>query len=56
LTGEQLSTGVHHVNEEEGFVSFYSPQVYGDTTTTRKVALDLLASVTVTDGQWRSDD
>jgi hypothetical protein len=53
LTGERILTGVHDVNEDEGFVSFYSPQVHGDTTTTRKVALDLLASVTIIgDMQW----
>ncbi len=53
LNGERLLSGVHEVNGEEGFVSLYAPTTYGDDTTTRKVPLDLLASVTVTDIQWR---
>lgn len=54
LNGEKLLKGVHDVNEEEGFVSLYDPQVFGDNTTTRKVPLDLIASVTITDVQWSS--
>jgi hypothetical protein len=48
LSGERLLTGVHDVNEEEGFVSLYAPQNLGDRFTTRKVALDTIESVTVT--------
>jgi hypothetical protein len=48
VNGETLFTGVHEVNEEEGFVTFYAPQTFGDATT-RKVPLDLIASLTVTD-------
>jgi hypothetical protein len=48
VNGEKFFTGVHDVDEEQGFVAFYNPQTFGDSTTTRKVALDLVASVTVT--------
>ena len=37
------------VNVDEGFVVFYNPQTFGDSTTHRKVPLDLIASLTVTD-------
>jgi hypothetical protein len=40
------------VDEAQGFVSLYSPQTLGDKTTTAKVPLDLVASVSVTDVQW----
>ena len=53
LNGEKLLKGVHEVYEDEGFVSLYDPQVMGDDTTTRKVPLDLIVSVAVTDVQWR---
>lgn len=52
ISGERLLKGVHDVNEEEGFVSLYDPQHLGDDTTTRKIALDLIGSVTVTDVRW----
>jgi hypothetical protein len=52
LNGEKLVTGVHEVHEEEGFVSLYDPQTYGDDATTRKVDGDLIVSVSVTDVQW----
>lgn len=52
LNGEKLIKGVHDVNEDEGFVSLYSPQTFGDNTTTMKVPLDLVASVIVTDVSW----
>jgi hypothetical protein len=52
FSGEAIRTGVHDVNEDEGFVSFDAPQHFGDETTTRKVALDVIASVTVTDVIW----
>ena len=50
--GEALLTGVHQVDEEAGFVSLHAPQVFGDDTTTRKIGLDLIASITVTDVAW----
>jgi hypothetical protein len=49
LNGEKMITDVREVNEEQGFVSLGDPQQFGDTTTSRKVGLDLIASVTVTD-------
>lgn len=52
LGGGKLNTGVHEVNEAEGFVSLYAPETFRDNTTTRKVPLDVLASVTVTDVEW----
>jgi len=52
LSGESLLTGVHEVHEEEGFVSLYEPQTFGDNTTTRKVDGDLIESLTVTDVEW----
>jgi hypothetical protein len=52
LTGETILTGVHEVNEERGFVSLHAPTTFGDDATTRKVSLDLVASVTVTDVTW----
>jgi hypothetical protein len=48
LAGERLLTGVHEVNEEEGFVSLYAPQDLADRFTTRKVPLDAIESVIVT--------
>jgi hypothetical protein len=55
LSGQELLKGVHEVNEEDGFVSLYDPQTLGDTTTTRKIPLDLIESLTVTDVIWRND-
>jgi hypothetical protein len=52
LTGERLMTGVHSVEEEAGFVSLHAPRTMGDDATTRKVGLDLIASVTVTNVAW----
>ncbi len=52
LSGEELLAGVHEVHDEEGFVSLYAPETYGDHTTTRKVDMDLVASVAVTDIEW----
>ena len=52
LTGEEMLTGVHEIHEEDGFVSLFAPQVFGDDATTRKDGLDLVASVAVTDVQW----
>ena len=53
LNGEEIFSGVHDVNEDEGFVSLYAPQVFGDDATRRKVGLDLIASVTVTDVEYK---
>lgn len=39
--------GVHEVNEEEGWVSFRTPQTFGDDTTRTRVELSDIASVTV---------
>lgn len=53
LSGGTMNTQrVHEVNNEAGYVSFFAPQVFGDSTTTQKFALDLIASVTVTDVEW----
>jgi hypothetical protein len=49
LNGEQLITDVCEVNEAEGFITLGAPEAYQDTTTTQKVALDLVRSVAVTD-------
>ena len=52
LNGETVLTGVHEVNPQGGFVSLYNPQTFEDHTTTRKIGLDLIASVSVTDITW----
>jgi hypothetical protein len=52
LNGEKIHSAVHEVNEEEGFASIYDPQAMGDFTTTRKIALDLVSSVGVTEEPW----
>jgi hypothetical protein len=52
FNGQELLVGVHEVNEVEGFVSLYDPQGFGDSTTTRKVGLEDITSVTVTDIEW----
>lgn len=51
LTGEELLTGVHQVNKDGGYVSLFAPVTFGDNTT-RKVDMDLVASVSVTDVVW----
>jgi hypothetical protein len=56
VTGEAIHTGIHEVNEEKGFVSIYAPQAMHDFTTTRKVALDLIGSVTVHKEPWFPSD
>jgi hypothetical protein len=43
------------VDEAQGFVSLDAPQHSGDEMTTRKVALDAIASVVVTNVVWRAD-
>lgn len=55
VTGEKLLKGVHDVREDEGFVSLFDPQHLGDGTTTRKLALDMIGSITVTDVRWRRE-
>jgi hypothetical protein len=52
LSGERLFKGVQDVDEQEGSVTLYDPQVMGDTKTVRKVRLDQVASVTITDVSW----
>jgi hypothetical protein len=52
LSGERLLKGVHGVDEQEGSITLYDPQVMGDRETTRKIRLDQVASVTVTDVLW----
>jgi hypothetical protein len=47
LSGDKFLTCVHDVNEEEGYVSLYAPQTFGDRTTRRKVPLDHITSVVV---------
>ena len=54
LDGETINSGVHEVNEEESFVSTYAPQAMGDSTTARKVPLDLIKWVVVTKESWPS--
>jgi hypothetical protein len=53
LNGDKFLTVDHEVHEEEAFVSLYDPQAYGHDATTRKVLLDLIMSVAVTDVEWR---
>lgn len=52
VTGERYFTGVHEVNAKGGYVSLHAPQTMGDDATLRKVALDLISSVAVTDIAW----
>jgi hypothetical protein len=53
LSGDKLLKGVHEVQEEDNFVSLYSPEMLGGTDmTTMKVDGDLIESVTVTDAEW----
>jgi hypothetical protein len=49
LSGESLLKCVHDVNTEEGFVSLYARETLGDKTTTKRIALDQIASTKVTD-------
>ncbi len=52
VTGETIHlTTLRDVDEARGVVNLLDSQHYGDNTTTRKVALDVIASVTVTDVQ-----
>lgn len=48
-SGDKLTVEVDEINELEGFVSVYTPAHYGDRETTRKIRLDQIQSVTVTD-------
>jgi hypothetical protein len=49
LTGEKFLQGVQEVNDEEGFVTINDPKMLGGDLTTRRVPLDLIATVSVTD-------
>jgi hypothetical protein len=51
LDSEPIHTGVHEVNDEGGFVSVYA-QNMGDFTTTKRIPLDLITWVTVTENSW----
>lgn len=53
LNGEKLVTGVHEVNEDEGYVSLYSPQTFDDVTT-RRVSLGVIGSWAVTSVIWKA--
>jgi hypothetical protein len=52
FNGQHFQAGVADVNEEEGLVSLYRPQTFGDTTTRMRFNLDDITSLTVTDIQW----
>jgi hypothetical protein len=49
LTGEKYLQSVLEVNEEEGFVTITDPKFLGGDPTTRRIPLDLIASLSVTD-------
>jgi hypothetical protein len=49
ITGEGFLQGVRGVNEEEGWVLINDPKMLGGDQTTRRVPLDLIASVSVTE-------
>jgi hypothetical protein len=52
LSGEQYLTGVESIDDEEGWVSLYTPQYMGDETTRARIRLDDITSLTVTDVRW----
>jgi hypothetical protein len=52
-SGEVLGlVGVRDVNDQEGYVSLHTPSHMQDQETTRKVALDRIESVEITDIKW----
>jgi hypothetical protein len=54
--GQQYGpTGVQSVDEENGWAILYQPQYMGDETTTVRIWLPDITSVTVTDVRWSSD-
>ena len=46
-------TGVKEVDEEGNWVALWNPQTFGDDTTFDRVALDLVAGVSVLDIDYR---
>jgi hypothetical protein len=56
MSGEEFLAGVHEVHDDEGYVSLFVPEHMGDETTRRKVDLDLIESITVTDIKWGAPD
>jgi hypothetical protein len=56
MSGEEFLAGVHEVHDDEGYVSLYAPEHHGDQATRRKVDLDLVESLTVTDIKWGMSD
>jgi hypothetical protein len=56
LNGQQYGpTGVHDVDEENGFASLYQPQYMGDEATRVRIRLDDIESVIVVhDLPWSS--
>lgn len=49
LSGEHLIKEVHEVKPEENYVSLIAGKMLGDRTTTMKLALDTIETVTVGD-------
>lgn len=47
-------TGVHSVDEENGWASLYQPQYMGDETTRVRIWLPDITSVIVTEIPWSS--
>jgi hypothetical protein len=48
--------GVKDVNEAENWVALYNPQVFGDNKTFRRIPLDLVSGVTVTNIDYDMGD
>jgi hypothetical protein len=56
LGGEKIGlTDALSIDEDAGVVNLLDSQHFGDEATTRKVPIDLIASVTVTDTQLGSE-
>lgn len=49
-------TGVKDVSEGENWVALWNPQTFGDSTTFRRIPLDLISSVSVTDIDYHMAD
>jgi hypothetical protein len=56
VSGEEFLAGVDEVREDEGYASLYAPEHMGDDQTRRKLDLDLIESLTVTDIKWGASD
>ena len=48
-SGLTILSGVLEIDQEFGIVTLPDPQTFGDTTTTRKVYIGQIASLSVTD-------